>query len=137
MYTLAELKRQNQEISDLVEVLSALLKEKHLMCNPLVCELVSRFNEKVWMHLVFEDDSIYAELCKHHNPDISSLAKQFHDASRAIKKDFSNYMKLWCKVSGTHHDQQAFCDQTAKMLEMIKQRIQFETDNLFPLVEAA
>ena len=136
MYTISELKKQNQEISDLVEVLTVLLNENNLIHNPLVCDLVCRFNEKVWMHLVFEDDSLYAELAKHHNPDISSIAKQFHDCTKEIKKEFSQYMKLWCKVSGADHHKQAFCDQTSDMLKKVKERIEFETEKMFPMAEA-
>ena len=66
MYTLDELKKQNMEISDLINILQILTKEKSLINNPFVCELVERFNEKVWMHLVFEDNSLYSELAKHH-----------------------------------------------------------------------
>jgi len=53
-----------------------------------VCELASRFNEKVWMHLVFEDNTIYSELAAYNNPDISTFAHDFHDNAKAIKKDF-------------------------------------------------
>lgn len=84
-------------------MLGTLLNQQHLINNLPVCELAGRFNEKVWMHRIFEDDSIYTEFCKHHNPDINCIAKQFHKASRAIKKDFSSYMKLWCKVAGINH----------------------------------
>lgn len=136
MYSLSELKRQNQEISDLIEVLSLLLHQPQIMQNPLVCELVGRFNEKVWMHLVFEDDALYAELAKHHNPKINALAQEFHNSSREIKKQFSQYMKLWCQASGADHYQQAFCEQTPAMLEKIRQRIAFETEHMFPLVES-
>ena len=136
MYTLSELKKQNQEISDLIEVLSTLVKEKKLMNNPFVCDLVSRFNEKVWMHLVFEDDSLYAELAKHHNPDISSIAHDFHESGKEIRKEFTGYVKLWCKTSGADHHSQAFCEQSAAMLDKIKNRIQYETEKMFPLAEA-
>lgn len=135
MYTLSELKKQNQEISDLIEVLSALVNDGKLMSNPFVCDLVSRFNEKVWMHLVFEDNALYSELAKHHNPEISQIANTFHDSAKEIKKEFSAYMKLWCKVSGADHHQQAFCDQTTSMLEKVKNRITYETEQMFPLVE--
>ena len=135
MYTLSELKKQNQEISDLIEVISTLIKEHKLMNNPFVCDLVTRFNEKVWMHLVFEENSIYTELAKHHNPKISEIASEFHESSRIIRKDFSAYMKQWCKASGEDHHQQAFCEQTEIMLQKIKDRIDYETNKMFPLVE--
>lgn len=135
MYSLNELKKQNQEISDLIEVLHVLVKDKNLINNPFVCDLVSRFNEKVWMHLIFEDNTIYSELAKHHNPDISEIAQRFHASAKAIKKEFSQHVKLWCKASGADHNQQAFCSSSAEIFDKIQQRIDFETDKIFPLVE--
>jgi len=135
MYSLSELKKQNQEITDLIEVLRVLITDDKLLKNPFVCDLVSRFNEKVWMHLVFEDNALYSELAKHHNPDISEIAKRFHDSAREIKKEFSCYVKLWCKISGADHHQQAFCSNSLDMLNKIKQRIDYETNKIFPLVE--
>jgi len=136
MYSLSELKKQNQEISDLAEVLDALIKDNNLITNPFVCDLVSRFNEKVWMHLVFEDNSLYVELAKHHNPDISNIAQTFHDTTKAIRKEFSDYIKLWCKASGADHHKQAFCEQTPDILNKVKERIKYETEQMFPLVES-
>jgi len=135
MYTLNELKKQNQEISDLIEVISTLLKNKNLVSNPFVCDLVSRFNEKVWMHLVFEDNTIYSELARHDNPDIREIAQRFHDSAKEIKKEFSAYVKLWCKASGADHHHQAFCSNSQEMLQKIKQRIDYESSNIFPLIE--
>ncbi|MCW8933379.1 MAG: hemerythrin domain-containing protein [Gammaproteobacteria bacterium] len=136
MYSLSELKKQNQEISDLIEVLRVLISNEKLVNNPFVCGLVSRFNEKVWMHLVFEDNSLYSELAKNHNPDISDIAQRFHDSAKEIKKEFSCYVKLWCKTSGVDHDQQAFCGNSLDMLDKIQQRIEFESNKIFPLVES-
>jgi len=135
MYSLSELKKQNQEITDLIEVLRVLISDEKLVKNPFVCDLVSRFNEKVWMHLVFEDNALYSELAKHHNPDISEIAQSFHDSAKEIKKEFSCYVKLWCKTSGADHHQQAFCGNSLEMLSKIQQRIEFETNKIFPLVE--
>jgi len=134
MYSLAELKKQNKEISDLIEVIEVLTLNKKLLANPLVCDLVCRFNEKVWLHLVFEDKSIYAELARHHNPQISEIAQDFHASAKSIKKEFSTYVKQWCQASGADHHQ-AFCDSTPHIFKKIKQRIKFETDNIFPLIE--
>ncbi|MCG6886662.1 MAG: hypothetical protein LJE74_05585, partial [Proteobacteria bacterium] len=62
MYTLDELKNQNEEIARLCDVLSVLVEHRSMHNNPYVCELMSRFKEKVWMHLVFEDNTFYSEL---------------------------------------------------------------------------
>ena len=136
MYTFHELKKQNQEIDNLIAVLNNLISDKTLIKNPVVCDLVSRFNEKVWMHLVFEDNAIYSELAKHQNPQISTIAQEFHNSAKEIKKEFSHYVKLWCKASGADHHQQAFCEQTPDMLNKIKQRIIYENKEMFPLIES-
>jgi len=135
MYTLDELKRQNQEISDLIDVLSVLMNEVKLRKNPYVCQLVSSFNEKVWMHLVFEDNTIYSELARHHNPDISALAKDFHESARQIRKHFSHYVKLWCQTSTDSGDHEAFIEQSNKIFELIRQRVRYESEEMFPLIE--
>ena len=60
MYTLEELEQQNSDIANLCQVLLVLVREPQLRGNPYVCDLVSRFYDKVWMHLMFEDKSLYA-----------------------------------------------------------------------------
>lgn len=135
MYTLDELKRQNQEITDLLDVLSVLMPNEHLRCNPYVCDLVTTFNEKVWMHLVFEDNTIYSELAKHHNPDISNIAQNFHDSARQLKKLLTSYLKLWCQTSTDTGSHEAFTDQSDKIFDLIRERVRFESEEMFPLVE--
>ena len=135
MYTLDELKRQNQEISDLIDVLSVLMNEMQLRKNPYVCELVSSFNEKVWMHLVFEDNTIYSELARHHNPDISELAQNFHESARQIKKHFTHYVKLWCQTSTDEGNHEAFIEQSNKIFQLIRDRVRYESEEMFPIIE--
>ena len=135
MYTLDELKRQNQEICDLIDVLSVLIDSKSLRKNPYVCELVSSFNEKVWMHLVFEENTIYSELARHHNPDISDIAQSFHESARQIRKSFSNYVKLWCQTSTDAGSHEAFIEQSKKIFDLISERVRYESEEMFPIIE--
>ena len=135
MYTLIELKKQNTEITDLIEILHVLVKQKSLANNPFVCELVERFNEKVWMHLVFEENTIYSELAKHHNPDISNIAQAFHENAKDIKKRFTHYVKLWCHASKEQKDHTAFVTESNAIFELIRERVRYESEEVFPLVE--
>lgn len=132
MYTLNELKKQNKEIADLIDVLAVLIEQPSLRENPFVCELLSRFNEKVWMHLVFEENTIYSELAKHHNPDISGIADRFHESARQVKKTFTNYVKLWCHSSV---NQEELIAESKKIFKLIQDRIYYETNEMFPLAE--
>jgi hemerythrin-like domain-containing protein len=135
MYTLDELKRQNQEITDLIDVLSVLMEAKQLRRNPYVCDLVSSFNEKVWMHLVFEENTIYSELARHHNPDISEIANQFHESARQIRKHFSRYVKMWCQTSTDEGNHESFIELSKAIFDLIGERVRYESEEMFPLIE--
>ena len=85
MYSLNELKTQNQEITQLCDVLSVLMEQQSFHDNPYVRELMKRFKEKVWVHLVFEDNTIYAALLHADDEKVSLVAKAFHDSAKEIK----------------------------------------------------
>jgi hypothetical protein len=74
-------------------------------------------------------------LAKHHNPDISNIAKSFHNSARPIKKDFSSYIKLWCKTSEGKSDREGFCQESERIFKMIQDRVRYEQEEMFPIVE--
>ena len=134
MYSLDELKTQNQEISDLCAVLSVLVEQQDLHNNPYVCELMSRFKEKVWIHLVFEDNTIYSALAHHDNTTVSDVAKDFHDSARQIKKRFSSYVRRWCNPAVGEDEHEQLLQESREIFQMIKDRVQYENEKMFPLV---
>jgi len=135
MYSLNELKAQNEEISQLCDVLSVLMEKKSLHDNPYVCELMKRFKEKVWVHLVFEDNTIYAALLHTDDEKVSRVAKAFHDSAKEIKHRFSGFVRHWTSLpnSGTEHDM--LCKECDDIFELIRERIAYENEEIFPLVE--
>ncbi len=134
MYSLDELKAQNQEISDLCAVLSVLVEQKSLHNNPFVCELMARFKEKVWLHLVFEDNTIYSALSRHDNSSVSGVAKDFHDSARELKKRFSSYVRRWCNASIGESEHAELVAESRKIFQLINDRVEFENEKMFPLV---
>jgi len=134
MYSLDELKAQNQEISDLCAVLSVLVEQQSLHNNPYVCELMARFKEKVWMHLVFEDNTVYSALSHHNNSAVSGVAKDFHDSARQIKKRFSNYVRRWCNPSVGVNEHDELVTESREIFQLINERVEYENDKMFPLV---
>ena len=134
MYSLDELKAQNQEISDLCAVLSVLVEQRDLHNNPFVCELMARFKEKVWLHLVFEDNTIYSALARHDNSAVSDVAKDFHDSARQIKKRFSNYIRRWCNSSIGESEHDALVAESREIFQMITDRVEYENEKMFPLI---
>ena len=134
MYSLDELKHQNQEISDLCAVLSVLVEQPDLHNNPYVCELMNRFKEKVWIHLVFEDNTIYSSLARHDNTKVSDVAQDFHDSARQIKKRFSNYVRRWCDPAVAEDEHEQLVRESREIFQMIKDRVQYENEKMFPLI---
>lgn len=135
MYSLDELKEQNKEISQLCDVLSVLMKQQSLHDNPFVCELMKRFKEKVWVHLVFEDNTIYAALLHTGDEKVSGIAKAFHDSAREIKHRFSIFVRHWCSIPGSNSEHETLSNESSEIFKLIRNRIAYENEKIFPLVE--
>ena len=137
MYTLDELKKQNQEITQLCEVLAVLVEHPHLHNNPVVCELMSRFKEKVWLHLVFEDNTLYQELARHDDETTRRIVQEFHDSARALKKRFSTYLRRWCQPEVSDSEHEELLRESREIFNLIRNRVQYEDEHIFPLLEGA
>lgn len=135
MYSLDELKEQNKEISQLCDVLSVLMEQQSLHNNPFVCELMTRFKEKVWVHLVFEDNTIYAALLHTGDEKISNTAKAFHDSAKEIKHRFSGFVRHWCSMPGSDSEHDMLSNESREIFALIRERIIYEEEKIFPLVK--
>lgn len=135
MYSLNELKIQNQEISQLCDVLSVLMEQQSLHDNPFVCELMKRFKEKVWVHLVFEDNTIYAALLHTGDKKVSNTAKAFHDSAKEIKHRFSGFVRHWCSLPGSNSEHEMLSKESREIFTLIRERITYENEKIFPLVK--
>ena len=135
MYSLDELKNQNQEISQLCDVLSVLMEKPTLHDNPFVNELMTRFKEKVWMHLVFEDKTIYAALLKTDNDEINKIAQDFHNSAKDIKHRFTVFVRNWANKTNSNDRYEAISKESTGIINSIRDRIDYENKHMFPLVE--
>lgn len=135
MQTLDELRTHNREISDLLDVLCVLLEQEALRRNPYVCELLSRFHDKVWTHLVLDDNELYAELLERADAQARAQALQFHDRAREIKRRFAHYVRHWCHPQ-ERPDDQDFLAQSRDIFGMIREQIRYEEEQMFPLLDA-
>lgn len=136
MYSsLDQLKEQNQEISQLCDVLCVLVKEPSLNNNPFVQQLMTRFKEKVWIHLVFEDNNFYSTLLCSEDEKVRETAKAFHDSAKDIKRRFSEFIRLCCNTVETDSKYVAFSEQSHEVFALIRNRIAYENEHIFPLVE--
>ena len=86
------------------------------------------------MHLVFEDNTVYAALLHHNDAAISKTAKAFHDSAREIKHRFSGYVKHWCKAAVSNAEHKALLEESRDIFALIMERVRYEDEYIFPLV---
>ncbi len=134
MYSLDELIAQNKDITDLCDILTVLIEHPELHGNPYLLDLLQRFREKVWMHLVFEDNTVYAELARHDDETIRTTARQFHDSAREIKHCFNHYIRHATQPAKKPQESQALIEECRDIFGKVRERIEYENEHMFPLV---
>jgi len=133
-----ELHEENHNITELSNVLLYLFKERSMCDTGTCCELFHRYTDKVKQHIDLVDENLYSKLLTHDDHDIQKLARNFMSGSQEIKRIIASYMKDWCprKKDDTLSiaDHERFIGDSEKMFELILERIQNETEKLYPLV---
>ena len=137
METLKQLEKQNQEISELCEVLQVLLADNNVCDTQIARELFRRFTSKVKDHLSLEDNALYAKMLGHGDTHINSLTTRFLTNSRELQRVFMSYEKQWCKEGAHVAGNDAFVRETHGIFSMIRERIKAESDEFFPAVNSA
>ncbi|MDH3979232.1 MAG: hemerythrin domain-containing protein [Gammaproteobacteria bacterium] len=135
MVDVAEFSRENQELTDLCAVLDVLIADPDMRGNPVFCELLSRFSEKIRAHLDHEDRAMYAELLSHEDKSINEVATRFINNTHQLRTILSSYIKRWCHATrggdATGHDE--FTQETREIFALVSDRINLEKSKLFPL----
>ena len=138
MITYDELHAENHSITELSNVLLYLFKERSMCDTETCCELFYRYTDKVMHHIDAVDRNLYSKLLAHDDHNIQALAKNFMSGSQEIKKIMSAYTKEWCprKKAETLDiaEYDRFLKESEEMFELILERIQNETEKLYPLV---
>mgnify|MGYP001813336393 FL=1 len=138
MTTYEELHAENHDITELSNVLLYLFKERSMCDTGTCCDLFYRYTEKVKHHIETVDKNMYSQLLTHEDHEIQKLARNFMSGSQEIKKIIAAYIKTWCpkKKADTLAiaEYEKFLKESEEMFELILERIQNETEKLYPLV---
>ena len=138
MVTYEELNTQNHKITELSNVLSFLIKDRSLCDTETCCSMFYNYMDQVNDHVHKVDANLYSDLLKHSSTEVNNTAKNFMSGSQEIKRIMNRYVKRWCDKKnhglsiGGHHDE--FIKETDEMFEMILNRIQDETEHLYPMI---
>jgi hypothetical protein len=137
MITYEALHQQNHKITELTNILSLLLKERSLCDSEVTCDLFFDYVERVKHHFDVIDSHLYSRLLSNGEQRVKNTASRFMGGSKEIKRIFGDYLKKWCKLRSRQlvirqYDQ--FIAETDEMFQMVLDRIQDETEHLYPLV---
>lgn len=136
MITYDQLNTQNHEISELSKVLSYLLANREMCDTDTCCTLFYKYVENIKTHLD-QVDHTYSSLLSNPDRNVNNMAKKFMGGSQEIKRIFSQHMKKWCekRKQALHiSNYDTFYKETQELFDLVLNRIQDETEHLYPLI---
>lgn len=137
MVTYDEINAQNDKITELSNVLSYLLADRAMCDTQVTCDLFFEYVDQVKEHMELSDKRLCGKLLVHADRQVTNTAKNFLSGSIEIKRIMSDYLKKWC-AKGRHElrikDYNEFRKDTEEVFELVLNRIQNETEKLYPLL---
>jgi len=137
MVAFDELFAQNHKITELSNVFLYLIKDRSMCDTDIACDVFFSYVEKVREHLEVVDKKMYKALLASPEQSVNNVADRFMAGSQEIKKIFSTYLKSWSRERTKNlviADHKAFVKDTEEMFDLVLDRIQRETEHLYPLV---
>lgn len=137
MLTYDQLNAQNDRITELTNVLHSLLSDRFLCDSSVTNELFFRYVDMVKEHLELTDSKLYSQLLTVGDNGVTNTANRFMGGSKEIKRIFARYLKKWCQLHKQEllvKDYDEFTVETKEIFEMVLDRIQDETERLYPLI---
>jgi succinate dehydrogenase flavin-adding protein (antitoxin of CptAB toxin-antitoxin module) len=137
MVSYQELHRQNHKITELTNILQHLLGDRSLCDSEVTCNLFFDYVDAVKAHMAVTDSEMYSKLLGAGDQKLSNIANRFMGGSREINRIFSAYLKRWCKLRTKQlviKQYDEFMQDTQEMFDMVLDRIQAETEHLYPAV---
>jgi hemerythrin-like domain-containing protein len=136
MITYQELHEQIHQITEISNVFLYLIENRKMCDSKITCDLFFDYVEKVKAHLEVEDKSLYTVILKGGDDRARKTAEKFLSGSVEIKRIFQDYLKKWSRkekhklVIANYPE---FINETRDMFELVLNRFQDETEQLYPL----
>lgn len=134
MTLVKELRNENQEITDTIEVLTHLISHNELRDNPVFCGLLKQFSDTVNNHLNHEGRSVFSDMLTHKDNEIKEAANRFLSNTAQLQKIMTGFAKRWCKAPHDSSDDETFVSETKEVFRLVSERINLEQNKLFPLL---
>ena len=137
MITFAELHGQIHKITELSNVFLYLIQDRTMCDTNYACDLFFEYKKRVKEHIELVDQKLCGKLISYPDQKVQNTADRFLSGSAEIKKIFAEYIKQWCSEKNrtlTIRDHGEFVKETREMFDLVLDRIQRETEHLYPLI---
>jgi hypothetical protein len=137
MITFEQLHAENHKITELSNVFLYLINERAMCDTQIACDVFFDYAEKVRDHLELVDKHLYTKLLNSPEAEVRQRADRFMSGSHEIKRLFNSYLSKWSSPGRrelTVRNHKKFVQDTQDIMEIVLDRIQRETEHLYPLV---
>lgn len=138
MITLGKLHEQNHKITELSNVFLYLSQDRAMCDTAIACDIFLDYSRAVKEHIELVDRKLCGQLISHPDQSVKNTANRFLSGSSEIKRIFAAYLKRWCSEAKREltirRDYDEFVAETSQMFNLVLDRIERETEHLYPLV---
>ncbi len=128
---------QNHKITELSNVFLYLIRERSMCDTECARNLFFEYVSRVREHMEIVDAQLCGRLIQSQDRTMTNTANRFLSGSQEIKRIFAAYVRDWGderlrELRVGDHD--AFVKDTNQVFGLVLERIQRETEHLYPLV---
>ncbi|ESQ12005.1 MAG TPA: hypothetical protein DDY14_06620 [Chromatiaceae bacterium] len=137
MTAFSKLHAQNHKITELSNVFLYLVQNREICDTQTACDVFFEYSAKVKEHIELVDRELCSKLISYPDQSVKNTADRFLSGSNEIKRIFNQYLRDWCNESRrqlTIRNHEAFLTETEQMFALVLDRIQRETEHLYPLM---
>jgi len=137
MIDLSTLHEQNHKITELSNVFVYLAQDRALCDTDTACRLFFDYGKKLQEHLTQVDQLVKKHLLSHPDPRTVNLARKLVADSALLRFNCNKYLRRWTEAGKERFriaDHQAFVAETEALFNLVLERIQRETEYLYPLL---
>jgi hypothetical protein len=137
MTAFSKLHAQNHKITELSNVFLYLVQSREMCDTETACDVFFEYTTKVKEHIELVDRELCGKLISYPDQSVKNTADRFLSGSTEIKRIFNKYLKDWCNESSRRlniRSHPAFLAETEQMFALVLDRIQRETEHLYPLL---
>jgi hypothetical protein len=142
MLDLAQLQRQNRDITEIVGVFLSLAHD-HVLCDsPPLCDLFFDGVNRIRAHQELVDELVREHLLDALDPRIRSLGRKLMAESGLLQRTFESFVNRWNGAGPSRTGAGAgvvtgFLSDSEDLFALVLDRIERETTYLYPLFEDA